>query len=88
MSLQVIRDLSMEQGTDPEIMWRNSLWAFILSNPQVLVPAPRLRMPDVTLTSEAAERFDALANQPHNPAASRANLNTAVESLKRRRARH
>lgn len=88
MGIQVVRDLSIEQGTDPEIMWRNSLWAFVLSNPQIVVPTPRFRTPDLVLTNDAAARFGALANQPHDPAASKANLGSAVESLKRRRARH
>ena len=87
MSIQVARDMSIEQGTGPEIMWRNSLWAFVLSNPQIVVPTPRLRAPDLVLTNDAAARFDALANEPHDPAASKANLGRAVESLKRRRAR-
>ena len=88
MSSQTVRDLAIEQGPDPAIMWRHSLWAFVLSNPQTIVPTAQRRTTDLVLTADAAERFGALASQPHDPAASKANLRGAVESLKRRRARH
>ena len=87
MSTQLVRDLAVEQGPDPGIMWRNSLWAFVLSNPQMLVPTPRLRTPDLVLTADAAARFSTLSNKAHDPAASKANFRSAVESLKRRRTR-
>ena len=87
MTTQLGRDLAVEQGPDPGIMWRHSLWAFVLSNPQMLVPTTRLRSPDLVLTADAAARFNALANHPHDPAASKTNLRSAVESLKRRRTR-
>ncbi len=87
MGIQVVRDVAVERSPDPGVMWRNSLWAFVLSNPQVVVPTPRLRTPDLVLTTDAAARFSALANQPYDPAASKTNLRHAVESLKRRRTR-
>ena len=86
MAMQA-RELAIERGSYPRTGRRDSLWTFVRSNPPVPVFVSRTRTPDLELTIEAAARFEALANQPHDPSATRENLDRAIKSLRRRRAR-
>jgi hypothetical protein len=86
MDTQIGRHVDSVRVNDAGIIWRHPLSRFVLSNPGVPRFVSGIRVPDLELTLEAAARFEALANEPHDPAASKSNVESAMASLRRRRA--
>ncbi len=86
MATQIGRPIDSARVIDAGNIWRHPLSTFILSNPGVPRFVFGIRVPDLDLTLEAAAQFEALANGPHDPAASKSNVESAIASLRRRRA--